>query len=391
MSTTRDSKLKQVDDAKHVAISTVAYTADAAMPCWPIYIMYIKHLNDLVKSYLAYDVQLSQDNLNRFIWSNDEINVYQQAFAIARDHVLTAGPLDTLEAKVIKNPKVLLPQIKITIQLDGDDYTFQGTLEQIAMQNLDHTYTSEDPNVPVTDEGMAERLRDLRKRLLPDTLPLALNQAQLALSHVDEDEKAREAKNAVLNAAFDAIKKNNPTEARNIIKNYVKNTKPAVITNNSYFLNLLQFYVNGLEVMLNKTNELKDSLYGPGLVIDKYFFVLGMILRPFPKKLRRIFIRGVHNLLYRGKHINREVDVSDPAFIGLPGANSELGINCCYDEIGWLIPCAVIVCRFRESQQRNVFQKLYQQLHHRSKSYAVVEQLTETLTPSSLANVYRQF
>ncbi|MEO8400325.1 MAG: hypothetical protein ABI597_00840 [Gammaproteobacteria bacterium] len=99
------------------------------------------------------------------------------------------------------------------------------------------------------DKGQAELLLDLTQELLPHKMDYMLEQAHLAIAQ--EDENAENAKkteqlNILENiynlvkqnyAADDLIKtRNNFVSIIEIIKNYIKETNPAVITDNRYFL-----------------------------------------------------------------------------------------------------------------------------------------------------------
>lgn len=360
----KDNKDKTITLAGHAGApggpswstsSPSASAADAAESAWPE-CMHVKPVNEIVKNYLTYDVLTSLDSIRRFyIWSKDDITIYQ-AHAIARDHVLkadgkpakckatvvvvdeknpdappsSADSFAALDAAVIANPAVLQQQITITVKRDGEDHTFQGTLETIAMANLGFTISSENPQKPMVSEGRAERLRGLRERLLRHTVPLALEQAQLALPK-QQDAKAIEARKKALNAAFDKIKEKNPAAAQKILRDYVNSTKPAVITDGSYYLNLLQTYIDGLNMLINRgSKELTDSWYGPQG--DQYFCVLGMILRPFSMDLREILMTGAWYVLRDGRPVARNQDTSDQAFISAAGL--EVGVSCSYDDIG---------------------------------------------------------
>jgi len=203
---------------------------------------------DLMRRYLNDDICVTSSpyvNGKRLtIFGRDSAaHIYRQTVAIARDHVLTAGPLDALAAEVEKNRNVLLPTVNITIQIDGQSLRLSGTLEQLAIIVLDRTIKTDRD---FEDKGCAETLRELRAELLPDTIPQALKQASFATSFEDKttEEKRRSAELAILNQAFNLIKANKPG-AHEIVRNYIKSTQPSVITDNKYFFKCASTYSYG--------------------------------------------------------------------------------------------------------------------------------------------------
>lgn len=233
-------------------------------------------------------------NFGFFNRQENFIGEYKQAVIIARDYIWTAGPLDKLETEIRKNPNVLLPQIRITMQLSEIDFTFEGTLLQLAKIFLDETITSEDPNISMTDVGQVKMIMDLTHELLPSSTPLALKKARLATPNADEKAKQIE-RLKILREFFDEIKKNNFETARQIIKNYLIKIKPAVITNNRFFLDLLKLLAEGFNVLIKNYEELKGG-YG-GYQADQYCFIMGMIERVLPHKLRKILRMGLLSIL----------------------------------------------------------------------------------------------
>ncbi len=350
------SKLTYQDDSKHTtSAQTITQSNHApspldqpAMECakFPL------ELDGLVAGFLAYDVQISPATSSHTIFHNSEVKIYQDAVAIARDDVLPAGPLDALEAKVRANRRVLLPRIRITQQISGVDHTFEGTLEQLAIINLDNTIKS--------NEGMAERLRTLRAELLPETMPLALVQARLASPIKDEKEAKirQDAQKKVLNDVFERIKEDDSNNARTIMGNYIASTMPTVITNNRYFLNLLQFIPMAFKLLdrvhpnhksskipSTKDGNLKnEQLYG--YQEDQYCFVtIGVIdaalsfasRRALTNKLDSDNSSGLYGLLCEDKKLNRSTDVSDKVFAengGIPRSTQELGVDYFYNNTG---------------------------------------------------------
>lgn len=282
-------------------------------------------LRKIVEEYLAYDIQINSlaSASTYSIFHQGEVKLYQQAFVIAQDHVLTAGPLDALKAAVIKDPRVLLPTITITTKLVGETLTLRGTLEELAMILLDHTIAS--------DQGMAEFLRELRKNLLP---PLAPQQARIAAPIEEKkDENLEATHKEVLNNIFNVIKQNNFDQARNQMKAYIKSLKPEVITDNKYFLNLLQLIPLAFNVLVNRVQELKNTWYGTQA--DQYCYTTaGVIETALSFMLRKRLKRGIYYLLNQNASTDRAIDVSDDSFIGKSGSNSELGVSVFFDDLG---------------------------------------------------------
>lgn len=137
-------------------------------------------------------------SMGLFKVNEDSIPGYVQAEmraeVIARDHVLTAGPLDKLEQEVSKNPSAVLQVIRTTMTLDGVVFTFDASPLQLAMINLDQTiHSAEDSTGPKSaDVGQAERLMDLIETLMPERMSEAREQARSAAPV--EDEKTSRAK-----------------------------------------------------------------------------------------------------------------------------------------------------------------------------------------------------
>ncbi|HSW71698.1 MAG TPA: hypothetical protein VLH77_06995 [Gammaproteobacteria bacterium] len=316
----------------------------------------------------------------------------KQSEAIARDHILTAGPLDGLEKEARKNPNALLRPIRTTMTLDGIDFTFEGSPLQLAIMLLDQTVQSaEDSTGPkTTDEGQAEKLMDLIQELMPERMREAQEQARSAAP--EEDEKASEAKESkILKDAFDKIKANDPDAASKIIRDHIINTKPAVITDNQYFLNLLKLIPTAFNLLLSRACELKGGLYGDQA--DQYCFkIIGTIDRVFPFKLRKILRTGLYSLLYQGGHIDRTADVRDALY--LSGVGWELAVNLFFTgasgAAGWPawelaggnVKWSAVVFKTFVSNYISAAELMRRSNTHQ-KSY--------TMIPSNLAGVHRPF
>lgn len=239
----------------------------------------------------------------------------KQALTIVR----TAGPLDMLETIIKNKPQVLLEKFKV----DG----MEGTLLQLAIIGLDLTIGG--------DEGMTERLMMLHEKLLPDTQPEALKQARFASPLEDKEMKIeRESKNLeALNHVFDAIKQadEKTAEAIEAFKEFVSSSKPEVMTDNRYNLNLLHLLYAAFNLLAERHEELKGKSYG-AKTRRFCFEIIGAIQKALPNRTRQILMNGVANLFDNGEMEPRVVDRDGIKFLGVPGSKQELGVNCFYDD-----------------------------------------------------------
>lgn len=287
----------------------------------------------------------------------------RKAEALAHYRIWTACPLDTLVVEATKNPNALLRSIIITNKLDGIEFTFEGSPLQLAIMLLDQTIQSA--------EGQAERIMALIQELTPEKMLEAQKQARLAARVVDESKfKDEEAKRLeVLNNAFNQIKANKFDAAGKIIRDHIIGTKPAVIKDNQYFLNLLRLIHMAIIVIIDRADELVSGLRGKQA--DEYCFkIIGEIERVLPYKLRKILITGLFSILYEGKPIERGLLVNDFCYLrDLDGNVWELASNRFYDEISGrmrvapgksLVPChlafealIINIIRAAESMQRS--------------------------------------
>lgn len=332
---------------------------------------------DIVTRGLLYSPGITGLPSSRGLFSVNENSVpgYAQAEAIAYDHVLPAGPLAGLEKEVRKNPNTALQLTRTTMTLDGVVFTFDASPFQLAIMLLDETIqAAEDSTVPMTDQGQAEKLMDLIKELMPDRISEAREQARSAAPV--EDEKTSQAKEKersnVLNAAFNQIKVNNFDIAGKIIMAYIINTKPAVITDNRYFLNLVKLIPMAFNLLLTRARELKEGMYG--VQADQYCFrIIGTVERVLPPKLRKILSQGLYYILYGGRHVPRAMDVRDALFFS--GARAGVSFNRFYDDIGFMRYSRVA------SRLADVFQNFYQQLLRRSRNLRSDRTLSRRAVP----------
>lgn len=285
-------------------------------------------LLNMMGGYLNDDIQVSTyspANKHKLtIFGRDVADhVYQQTIAVALNFVLPACPLDELEAEIRKNPNVLLP----TIEIDG----MKGTLLELAIMRLDQTIKMKEG----VDEGMAERLMRLQTEFFPESKQEVLLRAQNASRPADEKEKkSRDTANlSALTTAVDAIKANKPRE--DVIKNfkeYLKSTKPAVMTDNKYNLNLLQLIPDAIEMLGNRIKDLD------GWCSDKAFRfcleVIATIEDELPDRQKQILMSGVYQLLNENKKADRVRIASNSSFRGVPGSDWLFAVNYFYDVYG---------------------------------------------------------
>ncbi len=240
-------------------------------------------------------------------------DTYTQTENIARDLILTAGPLEDIQDLVRINPRVLLPRIRLPYHLEGmpEPLMLEGTLEQLAIILLDLRLIS---NSGVIDEGIADLLRALRTELLPDTLPLAAEQAQQAAPMIDE-KAIDNMQLPVLNQVFDNIKRNKPNDAVTLVRAYIKSIKPEVITDYRYFLKLLRLLGNAFRVLADRGRELNGKWYGPQG--DQYCYkVIGLAIEAaFGKRMRKILENGPFNFFYNIRVPARTVDRNSNKFL----------------------------------------------------------------------------
>lgn len=327
------------------------------------------NLLDMVRYDIAYRGLTT--NLGIFTPNQNYITECKQAETIARNHILTAGPLDALEKEARQNPIALLRPIRITMALDGIEFTFEGSPLQLATMLLDQTITqAEDSTVPMIDEGQAERLMSVIEDCLRDRIPEAQVQARVAAPEEDEEkskvEKDKELE--VFGNAFNAIKANNFDAARNIIWNYIISTKPAVITDNQYFLKLFRLIPRALNFLVAQFNKAKDGEWDWNKAAQFCIRTIGTIERVLPHKLRKVLRTELYYMLYQGRNLNRSLDSSDASYLAVGGL--ELAVSCFFDDL------RVAALRWRAGSGWH-FSSLYQQLHQRSKSYAAIEHSSE--------------
>lgn len=279
-------------------------------------------------------------NLGMFKPSEEFITECQQAKKIALNHILTAGPLDALEEEAKQNPNALLRPIRLTMTLDGIDFIFEGSPLQLAIMLLDQTVTqAKNSTVLMTDEGQAERLMRVIEdcECMRGRIPEAQEQARAAAPFDDkETSKAEEEKESeVFKNAFTAIKANNLEAARNIIWNYIISIKPVVITDRQYFLKLFRLIpraLNFLVAQYEKSKKEKKDEWNWSQAAQFCIKAIGTIERLLPHKLRKVLISGLYEMLYRGRNINRSLDVSDASYLSVGAL--ELAVNCFLDDAG---------------------------------------------------------
>ena len=199
----------------------------------------------------------------------------------------------------------------------------QGTPEQIAIILLDISLRSQLDH-SVLNGGLANLLRRLREELLPDTLPLAAKQAAVAAPALDETamQTMDAEQRSILNKAFDFIKANNPDAAVKAVRDYIKSTKPEVITNYIYFLKLLRLLFHAFNVLADRRGELNSQVTPE----DQYCFkVIGLAIEmAFGERMRQQLENGIGNFLYNHRVAPRKL-------VNAVKSNSSFFRNQAYD------------------------------------------------------------
>ncbi len=215
----------------------------------------------IFKNQLFYDMSVTPAYLSTHGFFTAEAKGLSNAMVVA-EQISLAAPLEQIEAQIIANPKILITIFRLNYHLEGmpEPLVIEGIPEQIAIILLDISLRSPG-NHSIIDEGLANLLRRLRVELLPDTLPLAAQQAAFAAPVLDE--KAEQAIDdeqlPILNKAFDFIKADNADAAVKAVRDYIKSIKPEVITNYIYFLKLLRLLGNAYNVLAKRGWELEGG------------------------------------------------------------------------------------------------------------------------------------
>ncbi|MHB1947680.1 MAG: hypothetical protein ACYCQI_06155 [Gammaproteobacteria bacterium] len=277
----------------------------------------------ILSSYLDDNIQVSSPLVNGkrlTIFDRDVAgHVYNQAESIAQNYVLQAGRLEQLVKEVETKPRLLLPTVKIAMQIHGKNITLQGTLEQLAIITL--------------QKELAATLRQIRKSLLPDTMPQVLEQEKITHLTDKKIEKANTSKHVtILQEALD-LSVEMKQGAGDKIKNYIKNILPEVITDDGPFLSVLELNHLAFQVLAKKirsaelTSELNpfvdyDSPQDRAVLAHKFCFeVIGRAIQSaIPDGPRQILRSGVWAFLYRKSE-----------FSPIPDTDGKLGYEYFYD------------------------------------------------------------
>ncbi|HVY53490.1 MAG TPA: hypothetical protein VHA13_03120, partial [Gammaproteobacteria bacterium] len=134
---------------------------------------------------------------------------------------------------------------------------------QCAVIGLDQTIRDEngqelrDKEGKLLNEGMAERLLKLHAELFPENHENALAEARLAPPEESKEakQKREDANTDAMGNLFTAFIQNDEkalSEAIETFKTFVKNLKPATITNNQYYLNLLHLISVAFNVLATR-------------------------------------------------------------------------------------------------------------------------------------------
>ena len=246
-----------------------------------------------------------------------------------------AGPLEQLETDIRK------------AHARGETH-LQNTLEQaipIAVICLDQTIRTE--NGTEIDRGAAETLLDLYAELYPREAYLrVLDKAKLAAPLETPEDNARESLNlAALDTVFTAFIQNDEaktTAAIKTFKEFVRNTKPEVMINNRYHLNLIHLIYGAFNVLANRGGALPrvgTEEYGQryGKLANQFCFeIIGAAIeKELPSRARQLVRVGLYYLFTGTQRAARVLDVDGLAFLGVPGSGaSVLGVDSYYDRYG---------------------------------------------------------
>ena len=296
-------------------------------------------LQYLLLNQLFYDMTAIPIQLSTLGFFNTDEKDFSKAMVVAEQASLAAS-LAQIETQIRANPKTLITTSRLNYHLEGmpAPLVIEGTPEQIAIILLDISLPSQG-NHPVLDIGLANLLRTLREELLPDTLPLAREQAAVAAPALDENAEKEMDKEQlpILNQAFDFIKANNTEAAVKAVRDYIKNIKPEVITNYIYFLKLLRLVGNAFNVLAGRGGEINGQWYGTQG--DQYCFkVIGLAIEmAFGERMRRQLESGIGEFLYFDRVALRPIINAakrNSSFLQSRDGSLILGHSSYYDSIG---------------------------------------------------------
>ena len=173
----------------------------------------------------------------------------------------------------------------------------------------------------------------------------ALEQARLAAPlEAPEDKATRESLNlTALKQVFNAIKQNDKKTASAIeaFKEFVKSTKPAVMNDNRYYLNLIHLLYEAFSILTKRGEALPRVGREPhgewyGKLAERFCFeIIGGLERELPPRIRQILRTGLYYVLNKERKVRRALDIDGTAFLGT-AAGSLLGVDSYYDDFGGL-------------------------------------------------------
>ncbi|OAI48517.1 hypothetical protein AYO45_04765 [Gammaproteobacteria bacterium SCGC AG-212-F23] len=284
------------------------------------------------------------DNQKNYVWLKQPATIHtffgiptsqKQILALAE----YAGSLDQMEYYILK-------------AYARQESHLQTTLVQairLAVIGLDQDIVDE--NGKILDDGMAEKLLALHKKLFPNDQSKALKAAQEAAPLETKDTKdAREKANVeAINQLFNAFVQNDAVAlpiAINIFTAIVSSTKPTVITNRLYYLNLLHLLHIAFDILARRGGELPaiegDHGQWYGELANRFCFqIIGAVIQnDLPHRAKQLLISGIYYLFLGNKKAPRHLDISGAYFRG-DGTDFLLGVNSYYAALADTMMAAV--------------------------------------------------
>ena len=288
---------------------------------------------------LLYDFSFKADDVDdkkNSVWLKQPTTLHNFfGISSSRKQILVlaeyAGPLDQIEGYIRKAHARKEPHLQATL------------MQAITFAVIGLDQTTRDEKGTELDKGMAEGLLELHAELFPKDQPKALEQAKRAAPLEDEKaKKAREEANlAAVDQLFTAFVQNDKDAlpaAIETFKEFVKSSKPKVITDNRYYLNLMHLVFAAFDVLARRGGQLpriEGETYGQwyGKLADRFCFeIIGAAIESdMPHRVKQILRSGVYYLLSGDKKAVRHLDISGALFRG-DGTDYLLGVNSYFDD-----------------------------------------------------------
>ncbi len=325
-----------------------------------------RSVGNVVGSYVdtadSMDVEQKKDStgiktsvIKKPIWLDQPLSFWGNS--MLQKQILTlveyAAPLDQVEEYIRKAYARKEPFLQTTL--------IQAI--QRAVIGLDQTICNESGKV--LDEGMADRLLKLHAELFPSDHEKVLEEARKAAPKEDKEAKQkRERTNfAAMQNLFSAFIQNDAKglpDAIMTFKTFVKNLKPAVITDNQYYLNLLHLISVAFDVLKQRGNALpaaagENNGQWYGKLGHRFCVEIigGILENDLPPRVKQILRAKLYHVLNGIQKVDRDIDISGvlirgdyPSFV--------LGVTSYFDDLGLGGEMLFRMC------SRQSFQKLIQ-------------------------------